>query len=120
VIIGLLFQNIFVLRLKASIAAELKKAQEDAAEGSEKEALLKRLLHEATFQPRKIMILFGPPGAGKGTQVTLEPVHLFATETSQLLCANTSNRALKECSHYSFLSNSLTSILFHMPFASRF
>jgi len=67
-----------VRRIKTSIEAELKKAQEDAAEGSEKEALLKRLLHEATFQPRKIMILFGPPGAGKGTQVTLNMLNVFA------------------------------------------
>mmetsp|Transcript_18475 Transcript_18475/g.21897 ORF Transcript_18475/g.21897 Transcript_18475/m.21897 type:complete len:311 (-) Transcript_18475:58-990(-) len=33
----------------------------------ENELSFKRLLKEATFSPRKILILFGPPGAGKGT-----------------------------------------------------
>jgi len=50
---------------KAAVSAALVAAKKDS---DEVEALMKKLLHEATFQPRKIMILFGPPGAGKGTQ----------------------------------------------------
>ena len=66
------WQSEIVKATEAKAAADAVAAAEALKEAGEKEALLKKLLSEASFSPRKIMILFGPPGAGKGTQASLQ------------------------------------------------